>query len=303
MIKKITRIFQDELDGINKSKSRVLTIASTNHYFDLPEPLLRSGRFDRIININDPNKDDRKNLLINYFKKLNIKTSFDDMDGVTDYLRGLSCAEIMTLCNDCYFRYYGDVIDEDKIRESFSKIDKDGTSINNDKRTIEMAYHEVGHTLLVLKYSSEYYIKEVKYINKGGICKYGRKEESFDGYKSALHNIEIGLGGIAVERLLYNDISFGSQDDLSQVRKEIDYIISRIPKRIDLVLHKYNRYEREKTEKTKYKNEKLANKLLKKCYKNAYRYLKKHKKDIIKYGNMLYEKGFLLKEDLMEVSK
>lgn len=301
--KKITRILQDELDGINKTKSRVLTIASTNYYYNLPDPLLRNGRFDRIININNPNKNDRKKILINYFNKLNIKTSFSDMDNVIDYLRGLSCAEIMTLCNDCYFRYYGGVIDEDKIRESFSKIDKDGISINDDNRTIETAYHEVGHTLLVLKYSSEYYIKEVKYINKGGICRYSRKDDSFDGFKSALHNIEIGLGGMIVEKLFYKDISFGSQDDLSQVRKDIDFIISRIPKRIDLVLNRYSMYEREKTEKTKYRNEKLANKLLKKCYKRAYRYLKKHKKDIVKYGNMLYEKGFLLKEDLMEVSK
>lgn len=296
--KKIARIFQDELDGINKSKSRVLTIASTNHYYDLPDALLRSGRFDRVINVNDPNSDDRKKILINYFEKLNIKTSFSDFDNVTDYLRGLSCAEIMTLCNDCYFRFYGDVIDEDKIRESFSKIDKEGTSINNDKRTIEMAYHEIGHALLVLKYKKEYSIKEVKFVNKGGICRYSKIEDSFDGYNSAIHNIEIGLGGIAVERLLYKDISFGSEDDLAQVRKEIDYIISRIPKRIDLVLHKYDRYKREKTEKTKYKNEKISNKLLKKCYKNAYRYLRKHKKEIIKYGKMLFEKGFLLKEDL-----
>ncbi len=293
----ITRILQDELDGLNKGSSRVLTIATTNNILDLPEPLLRSGRFDRIIKIDKPEPEDRKNIFMNYLDKLNIKTSFNDIDNVMDYLSGLSCAEIMTLCNDCYFRYYGETINEEKIRQSFSKIDKFGSSINNETKTLEVAYHEIGHALLVLKYEKEFYIREVKYINDGGICKYSRKEEQFKGYKSAMHDAEIGLGGMIAERLFFNDISLGSENDLSEVRRRIDHLTSSLPNKVGLILNEFNRYKNEKTEKTRYKNEKESNKLLEKCYRRAYKYLKKHKQDIIKYGKLLFDKGYLMKED------
>ena len=63
------------------------------------------------------------------------------------------------------------------------------------------------------------------------------------------------------------------------------------------VLKRYRDYQRMETEKTRYKNEKISNRLLVKCYKNTYKYLKKHKKDIIKYGDILFEKGYLVASD------
>ena len=50
------RALKAELDGVNSNK-KVLVLATTNSIFKLSEPLLRSGRFDRVIAISRPDKE------------------------------------------------------------------------------------------------------------------------------------------------------------------------------------------------------------------------------------------------------
>jgi len=90
----------------------------------------------------------------------------------------------------------------------------------------------------------------------------------------------------------------GVEGDLEKVRDKVNYYVNRYShKSISSVLKRYRDYQRMESEKTRYKNEKMSNKVLMKCYKNTYKYLKKHKKDIIKYGDMLFEKGYLVASD------
>lgn len=297
---KIIRILQDELDGIGKGTERVLTIATTNHLYDIPDALLRSGRFDRSIFIPRPSEDEIKLLLEHYFNKLGVELKVTNYDWLIEYLGRMSCAEIMTLCNDCYFRFNGQVIDEDKLFESWSKIDRDDPLIcSNDKaRTKQTAYHEIGHALLVLKYNKYFNLVETRFSDNGAHCRYSRNNKISHGLESQKSEIEVTLGGVVAEKIFFNDVFLGSEDDLEKARDEINYLINRFPyKGIDSVLKKHSIYERMETEKSRYHNEKIGNKLLKECYKKAYKYLLKHKKDIIKYGDLLYEKGRLVKTD------
>ena len=295
---KIVRILQDELDGIDKSSERILTIATTNHYRDLPDALLRNGRFDRIIKIDYPNALDRKLIINHYFYKLGMKHEFSSDDYIMDYLSYLSCSDLMTLCNDCYFRYNGEIITDEKITNSLLKLDPFGSCFDEKNKTRDIAYHEIGHALITLKYKKDFSLREVKFIDTGGMCKNYRNDDSFDGMDLCIKDIEITLGGAVAEKILFNDIGMGSEDDLENARNKVNYLVNRFPyHKINGVLKRFDPNVRTETEKTRYKNEKIANKLFIKCYKNTYKYLKKHKKDIIKYGNLLYEKGCLLKGD------
>lgn len=294
---KALRILQDEIDGVNKGKERVLTVATTNHLYDIPDPLLRTGRFDRMIMINDPQNDDKKKLLNYYFDKLNVKTKFKDYEIVLNLLGHKSCSDIMSICNDCYFRFKNEIITEEKLVESISKIDSQNSNFMETK-TKETAYHEIGHYLMVKKHSKYFNVFEVKFTDRGGVCKFGERENVYKSTDMALADIEIGLGGLAAEKVLYGSFTLGVEDDLEKVREKINYYVNRYSHRsIGTVLRRYSEYHRMETEKTRYKNEQVSNKLLIKCYKNAVKYLKKHKKDIIKYGDILFEKGYLLASD------
>lgn len=296
------RVLQDELDGVNRGEERILTIATTNEIYNIPDPLLRTGRFDRMIRIDNPNEEDKKELLNYYFNKLDIKTNFIDYNNVIYLLGRKSCSDIMSICNDCYFRFNEEVITEEKIIKSISKLDSDASNFM-ELKTKEVAYHEIGHYLMVRKHSKYFNAYEVKFTDSGGICKFGEKDNIFRSTDMALANIEIGLGGVAAEKVLCGSISIGAEDDLSSVRNKVNRYVNRYPyKSISTVLKEYNTYGRMETEKTRYKNEKLANKILVKCYKNAVKYLKKHKKEIIKYGDILFEKGYLLASDFEVVN-
>ena len=299
---RIRRSLQDELDGINKGSERVLTIATTNSLRDLPIPLRRSGRFDRTIKISMPNKQEVKLILEHYFNKLNMKTNINDYDWLFDHLSDLSCADIVTLCNDCYLRYNGECIDEEKILISLSKIDSTTPLINeNEPRRIEHAYHEIGHSLMVLKYKKYFNLLETRFFDDGAFCHYSFKDEDVFGMKGMIARIEIGLGGAVVDQIFYNDVFEGSESDLEDIRNRINYLVNRFPyKNITEVMRRYDKDYRMETEKTRLKNEKIGNKLLKKCYKNVYKYLWKHKNEIIKYANMLIEKGRLIISDFDE---
>lgn len=294
---KALRVLQDEIDGVGKGNERILTLATTNHLYDIPDSLLRTGRFDRMIMIDAPENEDKKKILNYYFDKLNVKTKFKDYEIVLNLLGHKSCSDIMSICNDCYFRFNNEIITEEKLAESISKLDSENSNFMGNK-TRHTAYHEIGHYLMIKKHSKFFNVFEVKFTDSGGVCKFGEKEGAYLSTDVALADIEIGLGGLAAQKVIYGSFTVGAEDDLEKVRDKVNYYVNRLShKSITNILKSYSNYRRMESEKTRYKNEKIANRLLIKCYKNTLKYLKKHKEEIIKYGDMLYEKGYLLASD------
>ena len=295
--KKALRVLQDELDGINNNSNRILTIATTNYLFDLPSALLRNGRMDRTIMIDNPNSSDRKKILDYYLNKLNVRTGFKSIDNVMLILSYMSCSDIMSICNDCYFRFNNEIITEEKLIESICKLDSRNSNFGNEKDKCA-SYHEIGHALMALKHSNYYDLFEVKFTDDGGVCKYGAKNNIYKSKDMIFASVEVALGGVVVEKLLFGSFSVGSKEDLQRARQRLeDYVNNFSYKSITTILKDYNSRDRMETEKTRYKNELIENKLLKKCYRRTYRYLKKHIKDIYKYGDLLYEKGYLIASD------
>ena len=183
----------------------------------------------------------------------------------------------MSICNDCYFRFNNEIVKEENIMESISKLDSINSNFSVHK-TKDIAYHEVGHYLMGKKYSNYFNVYEVKFTDTGGVCKFGDKEDIYNSTRISLAYIEVLLVGLVAEKILYGSFSIGVSDDLENARRYVNHYVNRYSHTsLSNVLKRYNQYDRMETEKTRYKNEKIANKLLIKCYKNTYKYLKKHK--------------------------
>ena len=88
------------IDGFN-SPENITYIAATNRKDMLDKALLRPGRFDRIINVNVPNKEDRLDILNNYLKKIKLS---DDIETIKSNLihktKNFTPAEIKNLTNE-----------------------------------------------------------------------------------------------------------------------------------------------------------------------------------------------------------
>ena len=74
---RIMKVLLQELDG-RKDNSGIIVVATCNNYSMLNPALLRSGRFDRIIEIGKPSLQDRIEIIRYYLSKINLEKRIDE---------------------------------------------------------------------------------------------------------------------------------------------------------------------------------------------------------------------------------
>ena len=302
--KKILRILQDELDGINQDGGRVLTIATTNYIYDIPDALRRRGRFDREIKIDRPDIKTRKELIKKLVDELGIDDSKIQYDFIAEMSHHRSCSDLISICNDMALRNYGGPISNYDFLRSMDVCDGNlRYSIENSKRFDRtIAIHEIGHALLTLKYSDNYNLLMTNYSKEGGYTSSCPAEGSTPSVESERQNIEITLAGMICEKLFVGYETVGAENDLEKVRNLANYLVNRYGFfGTTNVLKRYNQYSRMETEKTRLRNEELSNKIIKKCERNTIRFLKDKGIIVSKLAELMQEKGFLVKEDFINV--
>ena len=88
----------NEIDGVS-IKSKVVVIATTNALNLVDSALVRPGRFDRLIEIGNPTKDDRVQMFAELRKKTPVDGSVTD-ENLSDMCSGMNCSDIQS-----FFRY------------------------------------------------------------------------------------------------------------------------------------------------------------------------------------------------------
>ena len=137
----------------------VFVIATTNQKRNLPESLVRSGRFDKILTLIVPEYDDSLGI-IKHFLQNNDMASDIDPKYITNLMRYKSCAEIETMINEAAIlavsegcekiqpRHITEVCMKYRFGTSFclckENIDLDDAKSN----TAERVYHEAGHAVI-----------------------------------------------------------------------------------------------------------------------------------------------------------
>lgn len=87
------------IDGIN-SKSNVFFVATCNDFDDLPVSMVRPGRIDKKIMLQNPDYVARKEISENYM--FSTKCEFElSAEDIAELTQGFSCAAIETLINAC----------------------------------------------------------------------------------------------------------------------------------------------------------------------------------------------------------
>ena len=299
----VTRVLQDELDGINQDGGRVLTIATTNYYDSLPEALRRSGRFDRQMEIDTPDKETRIKLLEHCFNIYEIDSSCISIKYLAEMTHYYSCAEIIAICNDLALRYSNKTITNKDFLKSKDicngRLRYNMKSSKTQDRTV--AIHEVGHALIALKYSNNYKVLMTNYSRRGGYTQTCPVEESMQSIESEIQDIEISLAGTICEKLFNSFQSTGADDDLENARAKANYVVNRYGiYGSTTILKRFDLYGRMETEKTRLRNEKLSNKLIKSCEKRVIKYLKNKGKLVYYLADLMQQNGFLLEEDFQK---
>ena len=216
-----------EMDGFG-TNSGVILLAATNRSDILDKALLRAGRFDRQINVDLPELNDRKEIFIVHLRDIKIDESVD-----TEFLArqtpGFSGADIANVCNEAALiaaRNGKEFVQREDFMNAVDRIvggleKKSKITTIAERRSI--ALHESGHATLswMLEFANP--LVKVTIVPRGkalGAAWYMPEERQITTYQQMQDEICATLGGRAAEELFLGRISTGASNDLERVTKQ-----------------------------------------------------------------------------------
>lgn len=217
----IKKFLLQELDKLNENDG-VLVVATCNDIKSIGDALLRSGRFDRILRIEKPNKNERKKILEKYFSKITLTKNFE-MDSVTEVTAGYTGAEIECIVNESAIRTLeenNDSISFDTIRRVMNKLafhSSEGEPINDKDEEYRVAIHEAGHVLVAMltNRNSIYAASLLPQGDNIGFIQLA-DDEKIQEVSDVENRIGLSIAGRIAEREIIGSISLGSAVDLEK---------------------------------------------------------------------------------------
>lgn len=223
-----------EMDGFS-TKEGIIVIGATNIPEALDKALLRSGRFDRKIEINPP-KDwkVRKRIFQHYLLDKPVGTV--DIDSLSKQLSGFTGADIESIVNEASLvtaMHSKEEITTAELEEAIDKVvfkgnrRKEEKGVNSDKRVV--AYHEAGHAVLSHLLGIE--IARASIIattsGVGGAVFEKESESQFMTDVDFRNNIVVLYGGRASESIKFDIVTVGASNDITKATKMIRNYIQR----------------------------------------------------------------------------
>jgi cell division protease FtsH len=223
-----------ELDGF-EAHEEVIVLAATNRPDVLDPALLRPGRFDRHVVIDNPGLKDRKAILEVHVRNKVLSDNID-LEKLARGTPGMSGADLENLANEAALiaiRKNKDKIDMDDFEEARDKILM-GTvreeTINEMERRIT-AYHESGHALVAHELPGTDPIHKVSIIPRGmamGVTQLLPEEDRHYYPKTYLMNkLSVALAGRVAEKIIFNDTSTGAQNDLKEASSLAEKMVAQ----------------------------------------------------------------------------
>lgn len=223
-----------ELDGIEDGNDvKLFVLGATNRADMLDEALLRPGRFDRIVDVELPDKEGRLAIL-------NIHTAdkplADDVDleVVAHQTYGFSGAHLANLANEAAIQAMRRKDSALRLSDFLDSIDKvqlgeARENLLSDEEKLRVAYHESGHALLseLEKPNSVSTVSIMPRTKTLGFIR--QKEESRSVLQTAADirsQIGVLLAGGMAEKVMLGDASTGAANDYQRALELAERIVA-----------------------------------------------------------------------------
>ena len=216
-----------EMDGMGENKGIVI-IAATNRPDVLDPALLRSGRFDRQITVNLPDKRGRYEILKVHAR--NKKLAADvNLENLAKRTPGFSGADLENVLNEgaiLAVRGKRKIITLDDLDEAIDRVRMGPAKKSkkySDKEKRLVAYHEAGHAVIGLKLESADNVEKVTIIPRGEAGGYNMmipgEEKMFPTKADFMGQITGLMGGRVAEEVIFDEISAGASNDIQKATK------------------------------------------------------------------------------------
>lgn len=214
-----------EMDGFDTSAG-IIVLAATNRPDVLDPALLRPGRFDRMVVVDRPDVDGRLAILKIHARNVVLAPDVD-LEAIARATPGFSGADLANLVNEAAIiaaRKGKEQVEQEDLLEA-----KDKVSLGKARKSLvlseeekkRIAYHEAGHAVVSRFVPNADPIEKVSIIPRGmalGVTQSLPEEDRhIYTYGYLKDTMAVMLGGYTAERIVFNEVSTGAQNDIERV--------------------------------------------------------------------------------------
>ena len=224
-----------EIDGFDSNKG-IVCLAATNRPEILDKALLRPGRFDRRIVVDNPNFQGRLDTLKVHTRKIKLAEDVD-LKKIAYATAGCVGADLANLVNEAALRAVRkgrQMVNQEDLMASIDTVvagaeKKNAVLTETEKRLV--AYHEVGHALVSSLEKKSIPVSKITIVphTEGalGYTMYLPEEEKYLSTKDELLSQLRGvLGGRAAEQVVFGVQTNGASNDIQKATALARHMVS-----------------------------------------------------------------------------
>ncbi len=309
-----------EMDGFDTNVN-VIVIASTNRPDVLDPALLRPGRFDRRVMIDNPDIKEREAILKIHVKGKPLAKEVN-LRQLAERTPGFSGADLANLVNEAAIlaaRRNKKIVGMDEMREAIEKVilgpERRSHVLSKEEKKIT-AYHESGHALASALLPKADPVQKVSIISRGRAAGYTlnvpEKDKSLHFRSYYLDQICVLLAGYATEEMIFGEMTTGASNDLERATEMTRKLVTKFGMSglgpvtfgngegavfLGKEIHERKNY----SEKTAEEIDKEVQKFIEKAYKKTKALIVENKETLDKLVKRLLKKEIIEKEEFDKI--
>lgn len=215
-----------EMDGFTQNDN-VIVIAATNRGDMLDPALIRPGRFDRRVQVNLPDIEERR-FIINIHKKGKPFAKEANWEEIAKMTTGFSGADIENLLNEAAITIVRESRTEITMRDIGEAAIKVKLGPSKKRLTDEYerkmtAYHEIGHALVSHLLPHADPVSRISIISRGNALGYTMTPPNRDKMQVTKNQLQaemsVLLGGRVAEKLIFDEETAGASSDIARATR------------------------------------------------------------------------------------
>ena len=225
-----------EMDGFD-TDTNVIVVAATNRPDILDPALLRPGRFDRRVVMDQPDVKGRRAILDIHVRGKPLGDDVD-MDAIARGTPGFVGADIENMVNEAAIlaaRRNRRTISQAEMTEAIERVALGGPERRSrvispaEKRIV--AYHESGHAVMRKVMPNADPVYKISIIPRGQaagyVLSFPEEDRGLVSKEWFADFIVVALGGRVAEELIFDEITSGARDDLDKTSLIARQMVSR----------------------------------------------------------------------------
>ncbi len=226
-----------EMDGFDANEGIIL-IAATNRPDVLDPALLRPGRFDRQINVPNPDVTGRERILKVHVRKVPLAPDVD-LKTLARGTPGFSGADLMNLVNEAALlaarrgKRIVTMVEFEDAKDKIMMGAERRTLVMTEQEKILTAYHEGGHAIVALNVPATDPVHKATIIPRGRalgmVMQLPERDKLSMSYEQMTSRLAVLMGGRVSEEMVFGKekVTSGAQSDIEAATKLARAMVTR----------------------------------------------------------------------------